>query len=203
LRQDLREGVHPPGARLAATEIAEGLGLSATPVREALSRLAGEGLLEDRRGQGFFVRVLTGADVADLWRLSLAQLAMAQDARRPPVPRSGLDSPITGAGSEDDPVRRVERLFAAWVAEGGGRALGLVHRAVQGQLGQVRRVERVIFRDLGEEAAALAALSPMDRRGERVAALRRFHRRRIAAAGRLAVLLQARAPGLNYGGDIV
>ena len=77
LRERLRDGGFPPGMRIAATEVADTLKLSATPVREALSRLAGEGLLEDRRGQGFFLRPLSGVDIADLYRLSLTHLAMA------------------------------------------------------------------------------------------------------------------------------
>src|SRR4051794_25403905 len=83
LRQRLREGLLAPGERIAASDIATDLQLSATPVREALSRLAGEGLLEDRRGQGFFVRTLTAVDIADLFRLSLAQLGIAHDPHRP------------------------------------------------------------------------------------------------------------------------
>ena len=64
LRDVLRRGSFSPGARLAAAEIAENLHLSPTPVREALSRLAGEGLLEDHPGQGYFVPTLTGPDIA-------------------------------------------------------------------------------------------------------------------------------------------
>ena len=200
LRQDLRDGVYPPGARLAATEISEGLGLSATPVREALSRLAGEGLLEDRRGQGFFLRVLNGVDVADLYRLSQAQLAVAHDPRRRPS-GLGLDAPLPAAGEERDPVGEVERLFAVWIAEAGGRALALVHRGLQAQLGPVRRIEHLVFRDLAEEAARLAELAAPDRRAERPRALRRFHGRRIAAAERLATLLQGARR--EYSPDIV
>ncbi|MFN3487458.1 MAG: GntR family transcriptional regulator, partial [Planctomycetota bacterium] len=57
VRDRLQSGALPPGARATAVDLADDLGLSTTPVREALSRLAGEGLLEDRRGQGYFVRV--------------------------------------------------------------------------------------------------------------------------------------------------
>ena len=86
LRERIGEGAVAPGARIAVNETADALGLSATPVREALARLAGEGLLEDRRGQGFFVRILSAADIADLYRLSLAHLLIALDAHRPSRP---------------------------------------------------------------------------------------------------------------------
>jgi DNA-binding GntR family transcriptional regulator len=40
LRPRLRDGVLQPGARVTAKEVAEGLKLSPTPVREALSHFA-------------------------------------------------------------------------------------------------------------------------------------------------------------------
>ena len=49
LRAGLRAGRFGLGAPLVAAELAPTLSVSATPLREALSRLAGEGLLEDRR----------------------------------------------------------------------------------------------------------------------------------------------------------
>ena len=53
LRDRLQRGVLPPGAHITAVDLADELRLSTTPVREALSRVAGEGLLEDRRGHAF------------------------------------------------------------------------------------------------------------------------------------------------------
>jgi DNA-binding GntR family transcriptional regulator len=46
LREDILRGALPAGARLGEVELAERLGVSRTPVREALSRLAAEGLVE-------------------------------------------------------------------------------------------------------------------------------------------------------------
>jgi DNA-binding GntR family transcriptional regulator len=45
LRSAIQAGQLPPGTRLREVELAESLGLSRTPVREALSRLESEGLL--------------------------------------------------------------------------------------------------------------------------------------------------------------
>lgn len=81
LREELRAGVHRAGSRLTANDIAERLSLSQTPVREALSRLAGEGLLLDRRGQGFFVQSLAEQDLIALFRLELELLLIAGDER--------------------------------------------------------------------------------------------------------------------------
>ena len=96
LRARLRAGLAAPGSRIAVTETADALRLSATPVREALARLAGEGLLEDRRGQGYFVRTLAAPDIADLYRMHLAHLLIGLDAHRPRRPRAAWPA---GAGS--------------------------------------------------------------------------------------------------------
>ena len=183
LRDRLRDGAFTPGARIAATEVAETLRLSATPVREALSRLAGEGLLEDRRGQGFFLRTLSGLEVADLYRMSLEVIDIAQASERARAARPA-SGPDTG-GLRLDPVATVERLLAEWVAEAGSRILSLNFRTLQTQLGPIRRVESALIRDLAVEAAEMAEARDA---GVRRDAQTRFHHRRIALADRLAAL---------------
>ncbi len=64
LREMILTGDLAPGARLYEVPLAETLGLSRTPLREALSRLEVEGLLERRRG-GLAVRRFTPADALD------------------------------------------------------------------------------------------------------------------------------------------
>jgi DNA-binding GntR family transcriptional regulator len=48
-------GVYPPGMRLDETELAENLGVSRTPIREALIQLAAAGLVEIRPRRGAIV----------------------------------------------------------------------------------------------------------------------------------------------------
>jgi DNA-binding GntR family transcriptional regulator len=54
-----------PGARIRDTQVAEQLGVSRTPVREALLRLAREGVLEADMGRGFSVRHLDAAEMRE------------------------------------------------------------------------------------------------------------------------------------------
>jgi hypothetical protein len=188
LRERLREGGFPPGTRIAATEVAETLKLSATPVREALSRLAGEGLLEDRRGQGFFLRPLSGVDIADLYRLGFSHLAIAHETHRERVSRQGVGGAEGPLGASGNPVRDIERLFMEWVIEAGSRALTASYRTVQTQLGPVRRREGEVIEDLREEAQAMMALSSAGLTARRLALVSEFHERRIGLADRLAIL---------------
>lgn len=188
LRERLREGGFPPGTRIAATEVAETLKLSATPVREALSRLAGEGLLEDRRGQGFFLRPLSGLDIADLYRLAQSHLAIAYETHREHTPRQGVGVAEGAPGTSGNPVRDVERLFMEWVVEAGSRALTASYRTVQTQLGPVRRFEAEVIQNLVEEAQALIDAGAAGDSPRRLALVKEFHERRIALADRLAIL---------------
>lgn len=187
LRDQLREGRFAPGQRIAAIDVAGALGLSPTPVREALSRLAGEGVLEERRGQGYFARSLSALDVADLWRLSLAHLSIALEAHR-----LGASAAHVVAGSREDAadsVQEVERLLLEWVHDAGGRALAASYAILIVQLGPARRKEPLLFDDLEREATELRESGPALDAGGRLAVLRRFHSRRIAAADRISSLL--------------
>jgi hypothetical protein len=184
----LREGGFAPGARIAATAVAETLHLSATPVREALSRLAGEGLLEDRRGQGFFLRVLSGLEIADLFRMSLSELIIAQESHRARTAARGGGAPEDWKDQARDPIVQVEQLFADWISEAGSRTLSVTFRTLQIQLGPVRRAEPEIIPDLAAEADELQALAGAVDAVARAPVIRRFHLRRVGLADRLAAL---------------
>lgn len=66
-----------PAERLNEVHLAERLGLSRTPLREALNRLAAERLLVARGGHGFFVRDLDLREAMDLYELREALEATA------------------------------------------------------------------------------------------------------------------------------
>ena len=65
LREKILAGDLAPATRLLEVSVAEELGISRTPVRDALSRLAEEGLLDRGSRGGFIVRSFTLADVLD------------------------------------------------------------------------------------------------------------------------------------------
>ncbi|CAB4924609.1 unannotated protein [freshwater metagenome] len=72
LRQQILRGQHPPGGRLNEVEIATELGVSRGPVREAMQRLARDGLVELQAHRGAFVRRLGRGEVRDLFEVRVA-----------------------------------------------------------------------------------------------------------------------------------
>jgi DNA-binding GntR family transcriptional regulator len=84
IRSMVIEGEIPPGARLGQVELAEQLGISRTPVREALRRLTGEGLAEFVPNRGFRAAspslgdVLRRLEVRSLVEPGIARLAAAR-----------------------------------------------------------------------------------------------------------------------------
>jgi len=71
LRAAIVENRYRPGQRLIEQRIAAELGLSRTPVREALRILEAEGLVVSERNRGATVRPLSPTDVVDLYGLRI------------------------------------------------------------------------------------------------------------------------------------
>lgn len=85
IRDALRAGKIQPGDRMKERELAAHLGLGRTPVREALKRLAVEGLLGQYSGQGLVFRRLTQQEIVEIhavWAVlqGLAAQLAAQNA---------------------------------------------------------------------------------------------------------------------------
>ena len=92
LKQMLRDGVFAPGARLEAIRLSDELGVSMTPVRDVLHRLAGERLVEASSREGFHVPRFTEAALRDLYEWNSALLSMAVRTRRPGVEEAAIAS---------------------------------------------------------------------------------------------------------------
>lgn len=202
LRRRLRDAVDAPGAPLPISLIAAELRLSTTPVREALSRLAGEELVE-KIGPNYTRPSHDPATLAELYELRWTYLAacLAAEPRRGtgPAARSLPDevAPALEALIDESPGRGVERLLCDLVVEVGDLTLARAFLRVNERLAPLQGLEARAFSDLREEALALLAV-----RSDRAALrsdVRRYHRRRSQAAGALARLSDPR----KYRSDIV
>jgi DNA-binding GntR family transcriptional regulator len=80
LRELIASGALPTGARIDERAISEQLGVSRTPLREAIAKLAKEGLIEQRPYRGNFVRAFTAQQISDLYETRMVLEGLA--ARR-------------------------------------------------------------------------------------------------------------------------
>ncbi len=69
LLDEIRHGTLPPGARLREVDLAARLGISRTPVREAIRRLEADGLVEHLPRHGASLRRLNYAEVMELYEM--------------------------------------------------------------------------------------------------------------------------------------
>lgn len=157
LREYLRSGQVRWGEPLREADFAARLGVSRTPVREALARLASEGLIE-AHGRSFTVPTLTSEDLDDIYdlRVLLECEAVRQAAARP--------------AGEIGEVQRA--LQACEVAHGRGDAEGFIaanSRFRAAWLGMVRNerlVRTVLF--YADHVRALALLTLGDPQRQKV-----------------------------------
>lgn len=69
VRALLAAGAYPQGSQITEAELAEALGVSRGPIREALQRLVQEGVLNSHRNRGLFVSRISRDDLIDIYRL--------------------------------------------------------------------------------------------------------------------------------------
>lgn len=179
-RKVLADGGYRPGDRIGVKDLATHLSTSATPAREILSRLVGQGLVQEHRAEGYYLRSLDERQVSMLYRLH----ALCVDEAL----RNGDAHTVEPIAAVPDPWT----MFDAVVEATGEIVLGDVRRFLHARLALLLRCEAMVFDDLASEADELALrLDDPDRATRRRAALA-FHRRRIAKARQLAFLLSRR-----------
>jgi GntR family transcriptional regulator of vanillate catabolism len=69
IREGVLNGDYPGGMRMNEVDLATSLGVSRTPVRNALSTLGAEGLLDYTPNSGYVVRSYSSKDIADIYEV--------------------------------------------------------------------------------------------------------------------------------------
>jgi len=171
LKRQLREGTRPPGAPLEPTAIGDELGTSFTPVRDALHRLVGEGLVENPLHNGFAVPRPTEQALRDLYswngdvvallaaRMSQSALAAAQDI-----------------GDRED----VGILFAALAEASGNREHVRAIAQLNDRLAPYRMLEPGFLPDMAEERVQIVRALSSPTPAKLGPIFRRYHRQRLA-----------------------
>ena len=77
IRNEIIRGNLRPGARLRLRDLADQFKVSTQPIREALSELEAEGLVQAEPRKGAVVTVLTAAELVDLYEIRATLEAMA------------------------------------------------------------------------------------------------------------------------------
>lgn len=189
LRAGLREGRFGLGAALVAADLAPSLSISATPLREALSRLAGEGLIEDRRGRGYFTHRLEPGELEDLYTAHLACTCAALNLQR--AYPSGLVIKLAPGDAEPSTIRdQTEVLFSAVLRAGENDVLIDLHQRIADRLALVRCFEPLVLDGTGDELLELADLWTQKSFAKFEQKIEAFHRRRIAQSKSLGSALR-------------
>ncbi|MBK9596072.1 MAG: GntR family transcriptional regulator [Rhodocyclales bacterium] len=173
LRGHLRDGTIVSGQPLQEVQLAEKLGVSRTPVREALTRLASEGLLASD-GRSFVVPSLSLEDVDDIYevRFLLEPAAMRRVAELTPAAavRAPIDEALAAASAayksnDADAFRESNIRFRnAWIALVPNRRLVRAIEQYADHMMRIRaltlgdqKVRTIVIKGLKRIAEALAA----------------------------------------------
>ncbi|MCQ9164324.1 GntR family transcriptional regulator [Arthrobacter sp. STN4] len=170
LRSDIVSWKLPPGTVLAEVELSERLGVSRTPVREALARLTAEGLAEPQSGRGTVVSGISLDRVEELFELRSALECRAAELaarNRDPEVFLELHRLLGDAGrliTEADPTRHdyyrlAGDLDAAIDTAAGNHYLAQALKSLRVHLVRVRRLSKdnpARLRDAAREHADIA-----------------------------------------------
>ena len=180
LREDIVTGSLPPGTVLGEVEQSQRLGISRTPLREAISRLTADGLAAPHTGRGVVVTSISPQTVTELFELRQAlecKAASLAASRGNPGTFTGLRRDFENAAglivadAENDPSRAgyyalVARLDETIDSAAANTYLTQALANVRLHLARVRRLakdnpERLLA-TAGEHATIAAAIAARD-----------------------------------------
>ncbi|WP_199229326.1 GntR family transcriptional regulator [Caulobacter endophyticus] len=164
LRRRLAQAGPMQGAPLPISGLAEELGVSPTPVREVLARLAGEDLIV-RTPHGYAALLHDPARVAELYDLAGVLVCAVVQARGMDLARFDLNTPLASAQAAPN------------------RALAQACARIEAQLAPLARAEAELFgAAAGAKPPLTAGASP---RTALARAVRRHFARRAVQSGRI------------------
>jgi DNA-binding GntR family transcriptional regulator len=186
LRERILGGEYGPGERLGEVEIAEKLGLSRTPVREALRRLAVEGLVDITTNKGARVVEYPPQDLEYIFRIrahveGLAARAAAETASTAEIDRLEHIATVLKDHAEAGNLEDVYRLNAEYHSMINGLAGSSVVAATVGSLIHASVLQRTLHafddaamrRSVNHHLEIVAALRARD--GDWAEAVMRAH----------------------------
>lgn len=208
VRDALDAGVMQPGVKYSVYQLADALGISRTPVRDALLRLEEVGLIQFEARQGFRVQVPDPREIADIFAIRLA-------LELPAVDRAARGCDDTLAAALRDRMTLLGEAVAADDPRTFARHDQLLHDDILAAAGNAR--SQAIVRGLRESTRLLGATtsrSMSDIDGEHVPVIEAIidnrpadaveaMRAHLASTGRLLVAQAIRDQGSELDPDAV
>ncbi len=186
LREEILSDRLPPGTELQEVALSEELGVSRGPIREAIGRLAAEGLVTVRPRRGAVVRSLSKEEFLELYQVREALEAMAVRLAVPRLGAADFAELVELVETMDAHAARgeVAEFFEANVAfhtrlcrASGNARLQELYGQLLGQMGRYRlrslTLRGNLERSVGEHRAILRAARRQD--AERAARLMSEH----------------------------
>jgi DNA-binding GntR family transcriptional regulator len=159
IRELIVSGRAQMGDRLVETQLSESLGISRAPIREALERLAGEGLVEGSAHHGAYITSLTAQDVVDLYNVRLGletaalRLFMANDASTAWLHDAVRRMEKAARAGDRTRLVRAELDFHRHIGDGSGNALIIrLYASLEGRLLLALALDDALYERLGDVA---------------------------------------------------
>lgn len=174
-----------PGQLLQIGTLAEELGVSTTPVREALTRLAAERLIVFAPKRGFFAKTASEDELRGLYTLNQTLLdsairewtaaALAEEEAKAP---SKIFASMPLSDKPEQLTRTTDDLFVRIATRSGIGELADIIRNFNDRLHHARMIEGEIIEDAVEELSQLRQLYGDNDKEQLQLALRKYHQRR-------------------------
>lgn len=177
IRRALQSGRYIPGEWVDPGALVEEFHASPTPVRLALARLVGLGLLEDRGRIGIYVPLPSETALRDMYNWMECLLLSACDAGISPVPHKPARSVVVRSPDEDL-VKLTWQLFDAIASATGRSSLHQAVRRANDQLAPIRRAKQHLLEHQFDELSELVRYWHARDYPSLKSALRDYHERR-------------------------
>src|SRR3954447_6660500 len=160
LKEAIRENTFPPGYQGSEQEIATRLGMSRTPVHEAVIRLQEEGLVRVLSRRGVLICAISAADMREIYEVIIALESTAAEllAEKPEDVRLAITTELECVNAEMEAALKADDLVA-WA-----RADGRFHQLLMERCGN-KRLTRMFHTIMDQSVWDAASLTEMDLMG--------------------------------------
>lgn len=190
LRESIIRGQYKMGEQIVEGQVAKALGISRSPIREALRRLADERLVEERPRHGTFVRVFDAEDFVDIYNLRIAvETASIRLATQRQPDLSEIEATLQDMGSaaqrnQIDEVVDLEFQVHRLICEASGNEfLVSTFTGLEGPIRLALTLDDAAYKDLDDVVTEHTPLLEAIRAGDEIEAAKAVEWHIIASVG--------------------